>query len=139
MGNPSALFDLRVPAGRGADVIGVLVAEILEQRRQRRQPMPDNVLSRMNRSEAGGVVSGPFRSVQRSGRRGVGELLVGGGDPAPGIDAIVIAGGCEFVDAPVVLLERFVAIALQHQGGGAPDIDLGYHAMNTAGLRSRKV
>src|ERR1700730_4816552 len=87
--------------------------------------MPDNVLSRMNRSEAGGVVSGPFRSVQRSGRRGVGELLDGGGDPAPGIDAIVIAGGHELVDAPVALLEHFVAIALQHQGVGAPDIDLG--------------
>jgi hypothetical protein len=31
----------------------------------------------------------------------------------------VIAGGCELVDAPVALLERFVAEALQHQGGGA--------------------
>jgi hypothetical protein len=26
------------------------------------------------------------------------------------------------------LFERLVAVPLQHQGGGAPDIDLGYHA-----------
>ena len=69
----------------------------------------------------------PLRSVQRSGRCGVGELNDRAGDPAPGVSAVVIAGGCELIDAPVALLERFVAIALQHQGGGTPDIDLGYH------------
>ena len=77
--------------------------------------------------------------MQRSGRCVARELLDGPGDPAPGIGAIVIAGGCELVDAPVALLKRFVAVALQHKGGGAPDIDLGYHATNTAGLRSRNV
>jgi hypothetical protein len=37
------------------------------------------------------------------------------------------------------LLERFVAVAFQHQGGGTPDIDLGYHAANIAGLRSTNI
>jgi hypothetical protein len=36
------------------------------------------------------------------------------------------------------LFERFVAVALQHQRGGTPDIDLVYHAMKTARLRSTK-
>jgi hypothetical protein len=40
----------------------------------------------------------------------------------------VIAGSRELVNAQVALLERFAAVALQHQGGGTPDIDLGYHA-----------
>jgi hypothetical protein len=74
-----------------------------------------------------------------SGRRGVGELNDSGRDPAPGIGAIVIAGGCELVDAPVALLERFVAVTLQHQGGGTPDIDLGYHGGKIARLRSTNV
>jgi len=74
--------------------------------------------------------------VRRPGRRGVGELLDGRRDPAPGVGAIVIAGGRELVNAQVALLERSVAVALQHQGGGTPDIDLGYHAANIAGLRS---
>ena len=77
--------------------------------------------------------------MKRSGRRSVGELLDGGGNPAPGVSAVVIAGGREVIDAPVALLERFVAIALQHQGGGTPDIDLGYHGAKTAHLRSTKI
>src|SRR5215467_8997478 len=45
-----------------------------------------------NKSERrGSTVSGPFRSVQRSGRCGVGELLNGGCNPAPGIGPVVIA------------------------------------------------
>jgi hypothetical protein len=73
------------------------------------------------------TVSGPFGSVQRPGRDRVGELDDSGDDPTPGISAIVISGGCELVDATVALLDRFVAVALQHQGGRTPDIDLGYH------------
>jgi hypothetical protein len=30
-------------------------------------------------------------------------------------------------------------VRFRHQGGGAPDIDLGYHAANIAGLRSTKI
>jgi hypothetical protein len=41
-------------------------------------------------------------------------LLNGGSDPAPGDGAIVIAISPEFVDAGPALLERFVAVALQH-------------------------
>ena len=41
------------------------------------------------------TVSGSVRSVQRSGRRGVGELLDSGGDTAPGVRAGVITVGRE--------------------------------------------
>jgi hypothetical protein len=27
------------------------------------------------------------------------------------------------------MLERFIAVALEHQGSGAPDVDLGYRAV----------
>jgi hypothetical protein len=75
--------------------------------------------------------------VQRSGRCGVGELNDRAGDPAPGVGALVIAGGRELVDAPVAFLECFVALALQHQSGGSPDIDLGHHAVKTARFHKR--
>jgi hypothetical protein len=39
----------------------------------------------------------------------------------------VIASGRELVNAQVALLERFIAVALEHQGGSSPDVDLGYH------------
>jgi hypothetical protein len=48
-------------------------------------------------------------------------------DPAPDGHAVVIAGRCELVNARGAFLERFLAIALEHQGGGAPDVDLGNH------------
>jgi hypothetical protein len=68
------------------------------------------------------IVSGAFRSVQRSGRCVVRELGNGGGDPAPGARAIVVAGGRELVKAGTANLKRLVAIALHHQVGGSPDI-----------------
>jgi hypothetical protein len=66
------------------------------------------------------------------------ELVDSGGDPAPGRGTVVIAGGCEVVGALAAFLERFIAVALEHQVGGAPDVDLGYHE-NTGGLRSPNV
>jgi hypothetical protein len=78
-----------------------------------------------NKAERGGSTVSGSGSVQRSGRCRVSELLNGGCDPAPGVGAGVIAIGGELVSALVALLERFVAVALQHQSGGAPDIDLG--------------
>src|SRR5262245_60996604 len=90
-------------------------------------------------ARARATVSAPVRSVQRSGWRGVGELLDGSDDPAPGVRAGVIAVGRELVGARDALFERFVAIALQHQGGGAPDIDLGYHGGKIARLWSTNV
>ena len=56
------------------------------------------------------------------------SLLNGSCDPTPGIGAVVIAVRRELVDAGAALLERLVAVAFEHQGGGTPDIDLGYHA-----------
>jgi hypothetical protein len=37
------------------------------------------------------------------------------------------------------LVERFIAIAFQHQRGGTPDVDLGYHVGQIARLRSTNV
>jgi hypothetical protein len=85
------------------------------------------------------TVSGSFRSVQRSGRCGVGELLNGNRDPTPGVGAVMITVSGELVDAGAALLERFVAVAFQHKSGGTPDIDLGYHAGKIARLRSTNV
>jgi hypothetical protein len=68
-------------------------------------------------------------SVQHAvGRCQVGELAHGIGDPAPGRGAVVIVACGEFVSSRGAFIERFLALALQHQGGGAPDIDLRYYA-----------
>jgi len=80
-------------------------------------------------------VTGPFRSVHRSGRYLLRELYDGIGDPPPDRCAV----GLEFVGPRRAFFKGFLAVALEHQVGGAPDIDLGYHAGKTAGLRSRNV
>ena len=77
--------------------------------------------------------------MRRRGLCSVGELGNGGGDPAPGVGAVVIAIGGEVVGTRRTLLKRFVAVALQHQGGGAPDIKLGYHAAKIPRLWLAKV
>src|SRR5438105_2074838 len=79
-----------------------------------------------------------LRSVHRPGRRFVCELGDRIPDPAPGRYAVVIVGGCHLIGARFAFLERLLAIALEHQVGGAPDIDLGYHAAKTAPLRSTR-
>jgi hypothetical protein len=85
------------------------------------------------------VVAGPLRSVKRSGRDVVRELLDGSPNTAPDCCAVVIAGSGELIRADRAFVERFVAAALEHQVGGAPDIDLGYHADKIASLRSINV
>jgi hypothetical protein len=45
-----------------------------------------------------------------------------------GHGAVVIAFGRELVCTRGALLERVLTVTLEHQGGGAPDVDLGYHA-----------
>ena len=70
--------------------------------------------------------------MKSSGRCAVGELLDSCGDPAPDGRPVVILAGREFVDAFGALLERLLAVALEHQGGGTPDVDLGYHVRNIA-------
>jgi hypothetical protein len=67
-------------------------------------------------------------SVQRAGRRRVGELAHGIRDPAPGRGAIVIVACGTFVSSGRAFVECLLAAALQHQGGGATDFDLRYHA-----------
>jgi hypothetical protein len=81
----------------------------------------------INPEGAGATVSGPFRSVWRYEQCVVGELPDGIGDPAPGHRA-VIAFGRELACTRGALLERVLTVTLEHQGGGAPDVDLGYHA-----------
>src|SRR5437764_15495213 len=66
-----------------------------------------------------------FGSVHRPGRRFVCELGGRIPDPAPDRYAVVIVGGCQLIGARFAFLERLLAIALEHQVGGAPDIDLG--------------
>jgi hypothetical protein len=51
----------------------------------------------------------------------------------------VIAGGGEFIRADVAYPEYFVAVALEHQVGVVPDIDLGYHTEEIASLQSINV
>jgi hypothetical protein len=48
-------------------------------------------------------------------------------DPAPGCCAVGIALGRELVGARGGLLLGLIAIAPEHQGRGAPDIDFRYH------------
>jgi hypothetical protein len=69
------------------------------------------------------------RSVNRAGRVCIDELPDGVRDPAPDGHTVVIAGRRELVNARGAFLERSLAIALEHQGGGAPDVDLGNHAV----------
>jgi hypothetical protein len=79
------------------------------------------------------------RSVQRTAWRLVRELVDGGGDAAPHRGAVIILLGREFIGARGAFLERLVAVALQHQVGGPPNVDLGYHAGKVASWRSPNV
>src|SRR5438874_2174439 len=79
------------------------------------------------------------RLVHWPGRCCVRELPDGVGNPAPGSRPIVILVDRELVGTLGALLERLFTIAFEHQVGGAPDIDLGYHATKSAPLRSRNV
>jgi hypothetical protein len=47
----------------------------------------------------------------------------------------VIAGGGELIRTDGAFLERSVAVVLEHQVGGLPDIDLGYHTEKIAILQ----
>lgn len=65
--------------------------------------------------------------MERPGGRLVRELANGVGDPAPhGLAAVIVLRG-EFVAARSAFLKGLVAVALEHEVGGAPDVDLGYH------------
>jgi hypothetical protein len=70
----------------------------------------------------------PTRSVDRTRRCLVRQLPDGVANPVPGRRAVGIAVGRRLVGARGVFLKRLLAVALDHQAGGAPDIDLGHHA-----------
>jgi hypothetical protein len=53
--------------------------------------------------------------------------------------SIVIAAGRELLSSSGAFLERLMAVALEHQVGRAPNIDLGYHAVKITRLPSRNV
>ena len=58
------------------------------------------------------------------------------GYPAPhGLAFIIVLRG-ELVGTRSALLKRLVAVALEHEVGGAPDVDLGYHREQVARFRS---
>jgi hypothetical protein len=68
-------------------------------------------------------------SVHRAGGCFVRKLRDGVRDPAPDGGAVVFASGRELVGAHGAFRLGVVAVMLEHQGG-APDIDLRYHAAN---------
>ena len=75
-------------------------------------------------------------SVERPGWRAVRELTDGIGNPAPDGLAFVIVLRGEFVRARGAFLNGLVAVPLEHEVGGAPDVDLGYHREQVARFRS---
>jgi len=56
-----------------------------------------------------------------------GELADCVDDPAPHGGAVVILLGEKLIGARSAFLERFLAVALEHQAGCAPDVDLRNH------------
>ena len=63
------------------------------------------------------------------GRGRVREMGDSGSDPAPHGRPVVVAGGHELVRSGGTFLERLVAIALEHQLCGLPNVDLRDHAL----------
>jgi hypothetical protein len=65
--------------------------------------------------------------VERPGWRAVRELADSIGDPAPHGLAVVIVLCGKLVGARGAFLKGLVTVPLEHEVGGAPDVDLGYH------------
>lgn len=74
--------------------------------------------------------------MERPDGRLVRELADSVGDPAPHGLAVVIVVRGELVGARSAFLKGLVAVPLEHELGGAPDVDLGYHKEQTARFRS---
>ena len=75
-------------------------------------------------------------SVQRTGRCFVRELAYGVRNAAPHRGAIEIILRRKVIGARGAFFEGLLAVPLQHQVGGAPDVDVGYHTGKIARLRS---
>jgi hypothetical protein len=78
-------------------------------------------------------------SVDRARRCFVLELGHGIHDPPPGHRPIVIASRHELVGPRRAFVERLLAVALQHEGGGTPDVYLGDHTAQAPYPRSIKL
>jgi hypothetical protein len=57
-------------------------------------------------------------------------------DAVPHRLAVVIAGRRELVGPCGTFIERFLAMAFEHQVGSAPNVDIRYHGRKIARLRS---
>ncbi len=79
----------------------------------------------------------PFRSVYLAGRRFVCELLNDVANPAPSRGALVIALATSSSTRAGAFVERHPPYRLSISLAKVRDIDLGYHAGQIAGLRSR--
>ena len=77
-----------------------------------------------------------WRSAKKARRRFVGQLSGRGGDPALDGGAVVIVLRSEFIGPGGAFLEGVVAVPFEHQGGGAPDVDLRYHLHNLHAVTS---
>src|SRR5437899_1001249 len=71
------------------------------------------------------------RSMHRPGRRRIRELPDGIDDPAPHFYAGIVTGCLEVADPSRAFQLGRVAVPTNHQIGGAPDIDFGYHGEKT--------
>jgi len=69
----------------------------------------------------------PLLVSARTGRCFVRELAYGVRNAAPHRGAVEIILRRKFIGARGAFLEGLLAVPLQHQVGGSPDVDLGYH------------
>jgi hypothetical protein len=77
--------------------------------------------------------------MDRPGRRRVRELLDCIIDAAPDRHSGIVAHLRKFVSPPGTFLHRCFAVPPEHQAGGAPNVDLGYHRLNAKRGRSINV
>jgi hypothetical protein len=77
-----------------------------------------------------------LRSVHRAGRFCACELRDGISDPAPDRCAVVIAVGGKFIGASSAFHVGVLAVTLEHQHRGAPDVDFRYHGSKAMSMQS---
>jgi hypothetical protein len=78
-------------------------------------------------------------SVQRPGRCRVREMIDRIDDPTPYCHAGSVTSRRELVRSPSAFRLSRVAIPPEHQAGGAPNVDLGYHGLKAKRGRSINV
>jgi hypothetical protein len=75
--------------------------------------------------------------VGRTRRRRVHEVAYGVGDAAPYCSAVVIILPRKLIGAGGAFVESLLAITLEHQGRGPPDVDFGYHGPRLSTIEER--